>query len=137
MIRLIINIIILLVLAVFIAMNVSYTTSINLFGYKFEQISTIAVILISIAAGVIYSFFYYILTYFAKSKKNRIKSQDKKTKEKAKELKNKEKKIKEQIEEGVKKALPSEQSTPDESNNLPSEKQKKQGSLLNKLTGKK
>ena len=106
MIKLITNIIMLVILAVFIAMNVSYNTSINFFGYKLESISTIAVILISIAAGVIYSFFFYLLTYFSKIRKNKLKDQDKRAKKKEKELKHKEKNIKKKIEEGVKKAIP-------------------------------
>ncbi len=133
MIRLIISIIMLLVLTVFITMNVSYTTSINLFGYKFEQISTIAVILISIAAGVVYSFFYYLLTYLAKNRRNKIKSQDRKSKAKAKELKDKEKNIQKRIDEEVKKALPAEAEEP-----MTSEKNsEKKGSLLSKIRGKK
>ena len=72
MIRLIISILMLLVLTVFITMNVSYTTSINLFGYMIKQISTVAVILVSIAAGVVYSFFYYLLTYLQRPDGTRL-----------------------------------------------------------------
>ena len=114
-------------------MNVSYTTSINLFGYKLEQISTVAVILISIAAGVVYSFFYYLLTYLAKTRRDKIKSQDKRSKAKAKELKNKEKHIQNKIDEEVKKALP-----PDtEEHELPQKNSKKGKSLLSRIKGKK
>lgn len=106
MIRLIINITALIILAVFIAMNVSYETSINLFGFKYENISTVAVIIISLVSGVLYSFFYYLLTYISKSEKLKIRNKHKQTKLKEKELKDKEKNIHKAIEEGVKESIP-------------------------------
>lgn len=133
MIRLIINILVLVVLAVFISINVQYTTSVNFFGHKLEGISTIAVILISLAAGVIYSFFYYVMTFMAKSRKNKMKDKDKKTKEKAKELKDKEKNIKKHIEEEVRKASPE----PSEPQEAPDAKANKEGSLLDRIKRKK
>ena len=133
MIRLIISILTLLVLTVFIIMNVSYTTSINLFGYKFEQIPIIVVILISIATGIIYSFFYYFLTYLAKTRRSKIKSQDQKSKQKVKELKDKEKHIQKKIKEGVKNALPDK---PGAAESLENESGKKP-SLLDKIRGTK
>ncbi|MFO7848548.1 MAG: hypothetical protein R6V67_01190, partial [Spirochaetia bacterium] len=90
MLRLILHIVILAVLAVFVAMNVPYKTSINLFGYMFEDISTVAVVLISLIAGVVYSFIYYILSYFRKTGIKRAKRREEKTKDKQKELKEKE-----------------------------------------------
>ena len=106
MIRLIINIVTLIVLAIFIAMNVSYETSINLFGFKYENISTVAVIIISLVSGVLYSFFYYLLTYISKSERLKIRKKSKQAKLKEKELKNKEKNIHKAIEEGVKDSIP-------------------------------
>ncbi|MDA3940973.1 MAG: lipopolysaccharide assembly protein LapA domain-containing protein [Spirochaetia bacterium] len=106
MIRLIINIVTLIVLAVFIAMNVSYETSINLFGFKYDNISTVAVIIISLVSGVLYSFLYYLLTYISKSKKLKIRNKSKQAKLKEKELKTKEKNIHKTIEEGVKESTP-------------------------------
>ena len=84
MIRLIINIITLLVLAVFIAMNVSYETSINLFGYKYDNISTVAVIIVALVSGVLYSFFYYFLTFISKSEKLKTRNKSKQAKLKEK-----------------------------------------------------
>ena len=130
MIRLIINILILIVLAVFISMNVQYTTSVNFFGHKLEQVSTIAVIIISIAAGVLYSFVYYIMTYLSKTRKNKLKDKDKKTREKAKELKTKEKNLNKHIEEEVKKAIPKDTENSDK-------EPKKEGSLLDRIKKKK
>ena len=106
MIRLIINILTLIILAIFIAMNVSYETSINLFGFKYDNISTVAVIIISLVFGVLYSFVYYLLTFISKSEKLKIRNKSKQAKLKEKELKSKEKNIKKAIEEGVKDSIP-------------------------------
>jgi len=106
MIRLIINIATLIILAIFIAMNVSYETSINLFGFKYDNISTVAVIIVSIVSGVLYSFVYYLLTFISKSEKLKMRNKGKQAKLKEKELKTKEKNIHKAIEEGVKESLP-------------------------------
>ena len=108
MIRLIINILTLVVLAIFISMNVAYKTTINLFGYRYDDISTVAVILIALVGGVVYSFIYYLLTYISKSEKLKIRNKHKNAKLKEKELKDKEKNIDKTIEERVKESGPSE-----------------------------
>lgn len=113
MIRLIINILTLIIVAVFIAMNVSYETSINLFGFKYENISTVAVIIVALVSGVLYSFFYYFLTFISKSEKLKIRSMNKQTKLKEKELKNKEKNLNKAIEVGEKKSIPDNTHTAD------------------------
>ena len=77
MIRLVINILTLVVLAIFISMNVAYKTTINLFGYRYDDISTVAVILIALVGGVVYSFIYYLLTYISKSEKLKIRNKHK------------------------------------------------------------
>ncbi len=106
MIRLILNILTLVILAVFIAMNVSYETSINLFGFKYDNISTVAVIIIALVSGVLYSFVYYLLTYISKSEKLKIRTKNKQAKLKEKELKDKEKNMDKTIEERVKESIP-------------------------------
>lgn len=88
MISLIFNILMLLVLAAFVAFNVPYTTTVNLFGHVVEEISTVAVILISLVAGVLFSFLFYLAEGVRKAGRKR-------QKEKAKELKEKEKALKE------------------------------------------
>ncbi|MFW6207885.1 MAG: DUF1049 domain-containing protein [Spirochaetota bacterium] len=94
MIRLVIHILLLAIVVVFVALNVGYTTSINLFGYMFENVSTVAVSLIAFIVGIIYSFFYYILNYFYKSGKKKARERTKLTKDKEKELKEKEAEMK-------------------------------------------
>lgn len=92
MFRLIIHIILLAVVVVFVALNVPYTTSVNLFTYMFEDVSTVAVVLVSFIVGIIYSFLIYLQNYFHQSGKKRQKERRDQTKIKEKELKTKEKK---------------------------------------------
>jgi phosphotransferase system glucose/maltose/N-acetylglucosamine-specific IIC component len=94
MIRLVIHVLLLAIVVVFVALNVGYTTSINLFGYMFTDISTVAVTLIAFIVGIIYSFFYYVLNYFYKSGKKKARERSKQSKDKEKELKEKESELK-------------------------------------------
>ena len=89
--RLIVNIFFLVVLAVFIAMNVTNVTAINLFGKVIPEISVVAVILLSIVLGVIYSFLFYLTNYLHRIRKERIREQETSSREKEKELKKREK----------------------------------------------
>ena len=86
MIGLIINVLLLMVLAVFVAMNVPYSTSVNLFGYFVENISSVAVILISSVFGVLFSFLFYLAESMRKSKKMRQKKKMQEIKQREKEL---------------------------------------------------
>ena len=94
MIRLVIHIILLAIVVAFVALNVGYSTSINLFGYMFSDISTVAVTLVAFIVGIIYSFFYYVLSYFNKSGKQKVRERSKKAKDKEKALKEKEEELK-------------------------------------------
>lgn len=60
----------------------------------FSDISTVAVTLVAFIVGIIYSFFYYVLNYFNKSGKQRVRERSKKAKDKEKALKEKEEKLK-------------------------------------------
>jgi len=93
MFRIIIHIILVAIVAAFVAFNVKFTTSINLFSYMIEDISTVAVVLAAFILGIIYSFLIYVQNYFYQSGKKREKERRDKTKVKEKELKTKEKKI--------------------------------------------
>ncbi len=73
MVRLIISIVFFLILAVFIALNAQHTTDINFFGYQLEDISVVAVIIITMAVGVLYSFGLYLSSYLARKKQRKIK----------------------------------------------------------------
>ena len=84
--RLIISIVLFIILAVFIALNAGYSTQINLFGYFIESVSVAAVVTITLAAGVIYSFLLYLTNYFTKQRSERLKTQKNRNKQKAEEL---------------------------------------------------
>ncbi|MBN2050577.1 MAG: DUF1049 domain-containing protein [Spirochaetales bacterium] len=101
MVRLIFNILFLIILAVFVAMNMSYKTDINLFTVKIEQVSVVAVVLLSIVAGVLYSFLFYLASYFGKIRKDRIQKKAAGAKQKEQELKDREKNIQKTVQEKV------------------------------------
>jgi uncharacterized integral membrane protein len=94
MIRLIFSIFFLIVLAVFIAFNAKFTTDVNLYGYKLEGIPVVAVVLLTLVAGVLYSFGLYLIAYFSKRSATKEKDRKRKNAEKAKDLKNQEQELK-------------------------------------------
>lgn len=93
MVRLIVHILLLVVLAVFIGYNIPYRTTVNLFGMKVEEVSVIVVILLSIVAGVVYSFLTYFLHYLARLRRGRQKERAFQTKQKERELRERERDI--------------------------------------------
>jgi len=105
MVRLVFSIVFLVILAVFIAFNARFTTDVSLFGYQLTAIPTVAVVLLTLVAGVLYSFGLYLLTYFAKRRAVKAKELKKKNAEKEKELRTKEQEL-----ESVKSALPQPES---------------------------
>jgi len=60
MVRIIVSMVLLVVLAVLVSFNLGFTTSVSLFGARFEQVPVMAVALLSFAMGVVYSLFLYI-----------------------------------------------------------------------------
>jgi uncharacterized integral membrane protein len=107
MFRVILSIVLLVVLVVLIVLNLGYTTSFNLFGWKFESIPVTAVALVSFAVGILYSFAYYFGRYLNKVSKKRFQKRGEQVKVREQELKDKEKELSAQIEKG-KKQLPTE-----------------------------
>ena len=99
MFRVIISIVLLVILVVLIVLNLGYTTSFNLFGWKFEEIPVTAVALVAFAVGVIYSFAYYLGRYFSKISKSRFRKKGEQVKARELELKEKEKELSEQAED--------------------------------------
>jgi len=91
MVRLILNIVLFILLAVFVAINMPYTTTINLFGYLMEDISTVAVVLITLAAGIVYSFVTYFVNFLIRKRRERSRKSRQQTQEKEKQLQKKEK----------------------------------------------
>ncbi len=87
MVRLTFSIVFLVILVLFIAFNAQYTMDINLFGYKLVSIPVVAVVLLTLITGVLYSFGLFLITYFAKRRSSKEKDRKRKNLEKEKELK--------------------------------------------------
>lgn len=104
MFRLIVNLIFIVIILVFVIINIPYKTTINFFGQKYENISVISIVLFSIIAGIVISFFYYVTSYFDKLRKEKIKEKINKSKQKEKELKEKEKNIEKVVEQKLNEA---------------------------------
>jgi hypothetical protein len=51
--RIIVTVILVVVLAVLVSMNLGFTTSVNLFGTRFDSVSVVAVAALSFAVGVV------------------------------------------------------------------------------------
>ncbi|MFP4114827.1 MAG: hypothetical protein ACLFUA_10710 [Spirochaetales bacterium] len=112
--RIVFSIVSLVVLTIIIVMNVGTISSFNLLGRRFEEVPIVVIAIVSFVAGAVYSFIYYISSYFARSRKEklamqkqRLKSQEKQMKDKDATLKAREKQV-EQITSGVpsQRALP-------------------------------
>jgi len=91
--RIILSIIFIIIIVVFVSFNVKNTTSLSLFGKPLEEVSVVSVALISFVVGILYSFIFYVSSYFSKMRKGRLKAQEQLTKIKGKEIKEKEKKL--------------------------------------------
>ena len=107
MVRLIVSIVLLIILSVFVVLNADFKTGINLFGYKIESIATIAVVLMGMVAGVIYSFGLYMMNYMVKSRRIKLRNKSQASQVKEKELKQKEKDL-DKIEDTFTKEKPAE-----------------------------
>jgi len=101
MFRVIISIVLLVILVVLIVLNLGYTTSFNLFGWKFEELPVTAVALVAFAVGILYSFAYYVGRYFSKISKSKFRKKGEQVKARELELKEKERELVEQAEEIV------------------------------------
>lgn len=99
MFRVILSIVLLVILVVLIVLNLGYTTSFNLFGWKFEETPVTAVALVSFAVGVLYSFAYYLGRYFSKISKTKFRKRGEQVKAREQELKEKERELVEQADD--------------------------------------
>ena len=99
MFRVILSIVLLVILVILIVLNLGYTTSFNLFGWKFEEIPVTAVALVAFAVGVLYSFAYYLGRYFSKISKSKFRKRGEQVKAREQELQEKERELVEQAED--------------------------------------
>ena len=58
--RIIITAILVVVLAVIVSLNLGFTTSVNVFGTRIDNVSVVAVAALSFALGIVYSLFIYL-----------------------------------------------------------------------------
>jgi uncharacterized integral membrane protein len=93
MVRIILSIIFIIVIVLFVSFNVRNTTSLSFFGRPIEDVSVVSVALISFVIGILYSFIFYVASYFSKLRRGRLKAQEQLTRIKGKEIKEKEKKL--------------------------------------------
>lgn len=73
--RALFSIISLVALAVLIVLNIDARTSFNLFGWQFEDIAVPVLAIISFVLGALYSFIFYLLGYFSRSRSRKIAKQ--------------------------------------------------------------
>jgi len=99
MFRVILSIVVLVILVILIVLNLGFTTSFNLFGWKFEEIPVTAVALVAFAVGILYSFAYYLGRYFSKISKSKFRKKGEQVKAREQELKEKERVLVEQADD--------------------------------------
>ncbi len=86
MVRIIVSMLLLVVLAVLVSFNLGFTTSISLFGARFDQVPVMAVALLSFATGVLYSLFLYIGRFLHTKKREHLARRDKEISERERKL---------------------------------------------------
>jgi uncharacterized integral membrane protein len=70
--RIIFSVVVLVLLTILIVMNLEPTTSVNLFGARFDKVPVVAVAMLSFAVGVVYSLFLYIGQSLHRSSRERL-----------------------------------------------------------------
>ena len=86
--RIIVTVILVVVLAVLVSMNLGFTTSVNLFGTRFDSVSVVAVAALSFAVGVVYSLFIYIGRFLNRREKRGLANRDRTLTERERDLAN-------------------------------------------------
>ena len=87
MIRIIASVILLVLLAALVSMNLVYTTTVNLLGISLiENVSVVAVSLLSFAFGIVYSLFLYFGIYRHSKAKRKLADKVRNIKERGKQL---------------------------------------------------
>jgi uncharacterized integral membrane protein len=84
--RIIVTVILVVVLAVLVSMNLGFTTSVNLFGTRFDNVSVVAVAALSFAVGVVYSLFIYIGRFLHRRAKRGLATRDRNLTERERDL---------------------------------------------------
>ena len=74
--RIIVTVVLVVVFAVFVALNAGFTTSVNLFGSRFDDVQVVSVAALSFAAGVVCSLFIYLGRSLHRREKRRLTDRD-------------------------------------------------------------
>ena len=82
----VVSAILLVLLAVLVAFNVRFTTSLSLFGARFDEVPTMAVALVSFALGVVYSLFLSVSRFLRRKKQQGLERKDKALAQREREL---------------------------------------------------
>lgn len=86
MVRIVVSVLLLIVLAVLVSFNLTFTTSVNLFGSRFDQVPVMAVALLSFVTGVLFSFFLYIGRFLHTRKREHLERRTKEVSERERKL---------------------------------------------------
>ena len=100
--RIILSIFFLIVFTIIIVMNLGNTTAFNLFGFRFSELPSTAVAIVSFVLGVLYSFIYYLFSFFGRKKKEQIQRKKKNLIERETSLKDREKSVEEKLKQNEK-----------------------------------
>lgn len=93
--RLVVHVLFLVVLAVLIGLNASYQTTLNLFGARFQNVSVVVVILLSVAIGVLYALFAFVTNSVARRRRGRQQQQTIQSQQREKRLDERERDLQE------------------------------------------
>ena len=107
--RIVFSIVSLIALAIIIVMNAGSLASFNLFGWTFEEVPLIAIVIVSFVLGALHSFVFYISSYFARRRREKISVQKQALKSQKQTIRTKDSSLKEAeatAERAVQPALP-------------------------------
>jgi uncharacterized integral membrane protein len=86
MVRIIVSMLLLVVLAVLVTFNLGFTTSVSLFGARFDAVPVTAIALLSFALGVVYSLFLYVGRFLHARRREDLERRDKEISERERAL---------------------------------------------------
>jgi uncharacterized integral membrane protein len=86
MVRIIVSVVLLVLLAILVALNVGFTTTVSLFGFRLENVSIVSVGILCFALGVLYSVFLYFGRYLHGRARDKLARKDRQIAEREKEL---------------------------------------------------
>jgi uncharacterized integral membrane protein len=131
--RIIITVIFLIAIAVLIILNVGANAAVNIFGWKVEEMPVAAIAIVSFVAGVVYSFIFYLMSYFERGRRERLERKKKKLKDQEADLKTRESEVGELASETRKQLETVRKNSPDS----PDQAKREETGLLRGLFGRK